>query len=63
MESRSCKEFTDRYKHSIVNCANCRYWDPIHKRCGEEERVAAAHEREFDAFDRQMKSNKGVWFE
>jgi hypothetical protein len=59
-ESRSCKEFIDRYGDSLVNCANCKHWNPIHRRCGEEERVLAEHEREFDNFKRMMEDNKDI---
>ena len=61
--SRSCREFVEAYKDAGINCASCRLWDYEKKECREEERVVAAHEREFDAFDRQMKSNKGVYIE
>lgn len=60
-ESRSCHEFIELYSDAKVNCPNCKFWDG--KKCREEERVVAAHEREFDAFDREMKSNKGVYLD
>lgn len=56
--SRSCREFIELYKDAKVNCPNCKYWDG--NKCREEERVVAAHEREFDALDRMMRDAKDI---
>lgn len=59
--SRSCREFVELYKDALVNCATCKLYDG--KKCRDQERVVAAHEREFDEIDREMRGNKGVWVE
>ena len=57
----TCREFIEIYKDARVNCATCRYRNG--KKCNDEERVVAAQEREFKAFDRMMRDNKGVVLE
>lgn len=59
--SRSCKEFIELYKDARVNCASCKYWNGTS--CNEIERVTAAHEKEHEFWDRQMRSNKSVFIE
>ena len=60
-ENRSCKEFVEIYADARVNCATCRYWNG--KACNDIERVKEAHERNHEYWDKEMRSNKGVYLD
>jgi len=54
-ENRSCKEHKPRYKGALPNCATCkRYVKGKLANDDYEESIA------FHAFDRMMRSNRGV---
>lgn len=42
--TRTCREYTDKYGDSKVNCATCVKWDRIDKKCADEKGVVSRYE-------------------
>jgi len=65
-DTRTCREFMRiNDPTSRVNCATCIKWDREEHRCRDEEGVVGRYEDSevFGVFDRQMKSNRGIFME
>jgi len=66
-ENRSCKGHKPRYKGALLNCATCRRYNFRTGKCREMlwvkewVRDEDTERSVFDAFDRMMRGNRGVW--
>ena len=61
MESRSCREFVEKYKDARVNCATCVKWDKVAGKCGDDGvRKRYEDTPDFDRYNAMMQDAKDI---